>query len=302
MGRQADEHFDHQQLLNMEREQLREIGIIILVILILFSAAVVLFFAEGGEIRGINHDPNNSKTSLDPQGIVFEVVDEEIVPIYDGTEIKTIELWQMPPKEILRRLIVFPMGYIPPITGQLITFFVSALGLAFIILYHRETSRKNQQDSERPEKILTYITENPGQSLQQIANGTNIPRSSLRHHLRTMQKKREIVQKKYCGNPRYFSKKKSYTDIEMRVLAVLSRESERPALMELFTSPKSTKQDLAKRLNVSESTAHWYLSRLNAAELLVVEADGKQIRYRLTEEAGKTCRKFLEMDATAQAR
>ncbi|MDV0441612.1 winged helix-turn-helix transcriptional regulator [Methanorbis furvi] len=285
----------------MDREQLREIGIIILAILILFSAAVVLFFAEGGEIRGINHDPNNSKTSLDPQGIVFEVVDEEIVPIYDGTEIKTIELWQMPPKEILRRLIVFPMGYIPPITGQLITFFVSALGLAFIILYHRETRKKDQQDSERPEKILTYITENPGQSIQQIANGTNIPRSSLRHHLRTTRMKSQILEFRYSKNPHYFSKKKSYTDIEKLVLAVLSRESEKTAFVELFNNPKSTKQDLAEHLNVSESAAHWHLKRLNAAELLVVETDRGQNRYRLSVDAEKTYRKFLQMEEVVRA-
>ncbi|MDV0443478.1 winged helix-turn-helix transcriptional regulator [Methanorbis rubei] len=285
----------------MKSDLLHRIGIMVLVILILFSAAVVLFFAEGGEIRGINHDPNNSKTSLDSQGIVFEVVEEEIVPIYDGTEIKTIELWQMPPKEILRRLIVFPMGYIPPITGQLITFFISCLGLAFIILFHRETRKKDHQDSERPEKILTYITENPGRSIQQIVNGTNIPRSSLRHHLRTTRMKSQIQEFTYCKNPHYFSREKSYTDIEKLVLAVLSSESERPVFIELFNNPKATKQDLAERLNVSESAAHWHLKRLNAAELLVVETDRGQNRYRLSVDAEKTYRKFLQIEAAARA-
>ncbi|MDV0441611.1 winged helix-turn-helix transcriptional regulator [Methanorbis furvi] len=285
----------------MEKEQLREIGIIILAILILFSAAVVLFFAEGGEIYGLNHDPNGPAKPLVHSKYVIEVVDEEIVPIYDGKEIKKVELWQLPLRDILADVITTPMAYIPPITTRLITLFISSLGLAFIILFHRETRKKDQQDSERPEKILTYITENPGQSIQQIANGTNIPRSSLRHHLRTTRMKSQILEFRYSKNPHYFSKKKSYTDIEKLVLAVLSRESEKAVFVELFNNPKSTKQDLAEHLNVSESAAHWHLKRLNAAKLLVVETDGKQIRYRLTEEAEKTYRKFLQMEEAARA-
>ncbi|MDU9376979.1 hypothetical protein McpSp1_16230 [Methanocorpusculaceae archaeon Sp1] len=285
----------------MEREQLRKIGIIILAILILFSAAVVLFFAEGGEIYGLNHDPNGPAKPLEHSKFVFEVLEEEIVPIYDGTEIIKVEWWQLPPRDILVDVITAPMAYIPPITARLITFFVSALGLAFIILYHRETRRKDQQDGARPEKILTYITENPGQSLQQIANGTNIPRSSLRHHLRTTRMKSQILEFRYSKNPHYFSKKKSYTDIEKLVLAVLSRESEKAAFVELFNNPKSTKQDLAEHLNVSESAAHWHLKRLNAAELLVVETNRGQNRYRLSAEAEKAYRKFLQMEEAARA-
>ncbi|HJK56160.1 MAG TPA: hypothetical protein O0X75_03010, partial [Methanocorpusculum sp.] len=117
----------------MDRELLREIGIVILVVLVLFSAAVVLFFAEGGEVYGVNHDPTNPVISLEHPEFVIEVIDEEIVPIYDGTEIKTVELWELPPKEIIRQLIISPMAYIPPITSHLITLFVSSLGLAFLV-------------------------------------------------------------------------------------------------------------------------------------------------------------------------
>ncbi|MDV0441610.1 winged helix-turn-helix transcriptional regulator [Methanorbis furvi] len=286
----------------MVREQLREVGIIALVILILFSAVVVLFFAEGGEIRGINHDPNGPAKPLVHSKYVIEVVEEEIVPIYDGREIKTVELWELPPKEIIRHLIAAPTAYIPPITGQLITFFISALGFGFAFLYLQDTGRKNQNEINRPEKILAYITKNPGESMQQIAAGTEIPRSSLRYHVNKMQKAGQISQKEYCGNPHYFSLEKSYSATERLVLAVFSRENEKQVLVELLKHPESTRQDLAERLHMSEITVHWYLHRLDAAELLMVHAEGGRNHYQLTGEAEKACGKFLEMEAAAQAK
>ena len=173
----------------MDRELLREIGIVILVVLVLFSAAVVLFFAEGGEIRGINHDPDAPSKPLVHNKYTFEVVDEEIVPIYDGTEIKTVELWELPPKEIIRQLIISPMAYSPPITSHLITLFVSSLGLAFLVLYRR---KDKLLENERPEQILAYLSKNPGHSLQQITDALAINRSTARHYLRSMEKSKKL--------------------------------------------------------------------------------------------------------------
>ena len=77
----------------MDRELLREIGIVILVVLVLFSVAVVLFFAEGGEIYGFNHDPKNPPENQLVRGnIVFIPADKEITPIYDDKKIISVDL------------------------------------------------------------------------------------------------------------------------------------------------------------------------------------------------------------------
>ena len=61
------------------KKLLREIGIVLVVALVLFSAAVVLFFAEGGQIAGINEEQTNPGNPLyqDIGGYVFEPVEEE---------------------------------------------------------------------------------------------------------------------------------------------------------------------------------------------------------------------------------
>ena len=270
----------------MEKELLREIGIVILAILVLFSAAVVLFFAEGGEIYGFNHDPSNPVVSLEHPELTFEVVvDEEIVPIYDGTEIKTVELWQLAPKEILRQLIISPMAYIPPVTAHLITLFISALGLAFIVLCRRKDSQEHLQENGRPEQIRTLLTENPGSSLQQIADSLGISHSTARHYLRKLKKDEQISQFDYHGHLHYFAVGKPYTDIEKLMYIILSREKEERVITIIREHPGITKRELAGQLRLSLATGNWHLQRLLDDGLLMIIFDGMHNKYRLTREA-----------------
>ena len=272
----------------MERELMREIGIVLLMILVLFSAAAALFFAEGGEIYGFNHDPNNPVVSLEHHELVIEVIDEEIAPMYDGTEIKAVELWELPPKEILRQLIIAPMAYIPPITAHLITLFISALGLAFLVLYRRKDSRENRQENGRPEQILAYLRKHPGSSLQQIADALGMPRSTLRHYLRRMQKK-QITSYQYQERPYYFAAGTSRSETEQKICIILSRDHEAQALTAIRQHPGSTRRELAELLQLSPAACDWYLQRFLEEDLLITISDGIHTRYRLTREAEAVC-------------
>ena len=284
----------------MERELLREIGIVILVICVLFSAAVVLFFVEGGEIRGVNHDSSNPVVNQGHNEIPFEVViDEEIVPLYDGTEIKSIELWQLPPKEILKRLIVFPMGYIPPLTAHFITLFISALGLAFLVLYRRKDSWANRQENGRPEQIRTLLTGHPRRSLQQIADALGISHSTARHYLRRLKKGKQISLFDYHGHPHYFAGSKPYTDLEKLMYIILSREKEERVITVIWEHPGITKRELAGKLRFTLPTGNWHLQRLLDDRLLMIIYDGVHNTYRLTNEAADAYKKILTGRATA---
>ena len=285
------------QLINMDRELLREIGIVILVVLVLFSAAVVLFFAEGGEIRGINHDP--SKPIVNPgYNEIFEVVvDEEIVPLYDGTEIKSIELWQLPPKEILKRLIAFPMAYIPPITSHLITLFVSSLGLAFLVLYRR---KDKQLENERPEQILAYLSKNPGHSLQQITDTLAINRSTARHYLRSMEKSKTLSATGYRGHTHYFAGGSGISETERLMYIILSQEKARQVIRIIREHPGITKQELAGKLRINPSSCNWYLRRFRDDGVIMIIFDGVHNHYRLTSEAEAAYKSILTDQAETE--
>lgn len=265
----------------MERELLRKIGIAILVMLVLFSAVVVLFFVEGGEIRGINHDPNTPSKPLEHSKYAFEVVDEEIIPISDGTEIKSVELWELPLKDILVTLITSPTAYIPPITSQLIGFVISALGFAFFVLCLRNDSRKNN----RPEQILTLLTEHPGRSLQQIADSFGISHSTARHYLWKLRNNKLISPFDYHGHTHYFAGGNSCTDLEKLFYIILSREKEERVITLIREQPGITKRELAGHLRLTLTTGNWHLQRLFDDGLLMIVFDGIHNRYWLTNEA-----------------
>ena len=282
----------------MDRELLREIGIVILVVLILFSAAVVLFFAEGGEIYGFNHDPKNPPENQLVRGnIVFIPTDKEIIPIYDDKKIISVDLWQLPPKDILETLITSPMAYIPPITSHLITLFVSSLGLAFLVLYRR---KDKQLENERPEQILAYLSKNPGHSLQQITDALAINRSTARHYLRSMEKSKTLSATRYRGHTRYFAGGSGISETERLMYIILSQEKEKQVIRIIREHPGITKQELAGELRISPSSCNWYLRRFRDDGVIMIIFDGVHNHYRLTSEAEAAYKTILTDQAETE--
>ncbi len=277
----------------IKRKLLRNIGLVLLVVFILFSAAVFLFFAEGGEIYGFNHDPDNPGPNILTRGdLVFVPVEEEIVPIYDGKEIVKVELWELPPRDILVRLITAPMAIIPPTTSHIISILYLLSGFVFIIaISARKDIKRNQEPGARPEQILTYITDHPCHSQQQIADGTGIPRSSLRHYLRRLQDNKKIKVITYNRTPYYLPYADSYTSTEKLVLVILSREKEHRFFAALAENPGIEKTDLADMLTMNARTTQWYLSRLKKAGLLTKTPKG-DLRCFLTMDAANAYQKL----------
>ena len=155
---------------------------------ILFSA-VCLFFLDGGQIWGINDDPDNRPSLLGKNidGLNFTSAAGEIEPIYDDTEIVRIQFWQLSPREMLLRVITYPMAYIPLSTGKILSLLYIVSGLAFLMLYRRETGRHDPDPNSRRELINRYIREHPGKNTQQIADALGISRSSLTYYLHQLE-------------------------------------------------------------------------------------------------------------------
>ena len=80
-----------------------------------------------------------------------------------------------------------PMAYIPLSTGKILSLLYLASGLAFLMLYRRETGRHDPDPNSRRELINRYIREHPGKNTQQIADALGISRSSLTYYLHQLQ-------------------------------------------------------------------------------------------------------------------
>ena len=98
------------------KEQIREVVALILILMIIVIPTVVVFFSDGGEIRGITERsrPIGENRTVQVDGLTFVPVHEEIQPIYDDDPFIACELWELPPRDILMILITYPFTYIPP--------------------------------------------------------------------------------------------------------------------------------------------------------------------------------------------
>ena len=142
------------------REIVKDAVVLVLILFLLSVPAVILFFADGGQIIGLNYDPEKIPVpdgTVGVDGLTWEALDEPIEPIDDGTEIIQIELWQLPPRDILIRLVVSHMAYIPPSFSHLLSILYLSLGLGFFVLYRQKIKQKQRSQNSRREIIYQTI-------------------------------------------------------------------------------------------------------------------------------------------------
>lgn len=96
----------------------REIIFRSVVIMFIVISILLFFFLTGGQIDGINYNPEMVFPSTDESnvnGLSWEVIDEDVEAIDDGVEIIPVELWYFSPRSIFVWIITKPMAYIPPL-------------------------------------------------------------------------------------------------------------------------------------------------------------------------------------------
>ncbi|MDV0441662.1 winged helix-turn-helix transcriptional regulator [Methanorbis furvi] len=269
-----------------QKEKLWDLVVIIIIALIIFIPSVCLFFIDGGQIRGINDDPATRPNLLGQNidGLNFTSATGKIQPIYDDTEIVPLSFWQLSPREILLRVITYPMAYIPPSTGKIISLLYLASGLALIILYRRKTSRKDPDPNSRREQIRRYISEHPGKNTQHIADALSLPRSSLTYHLNRLQETQDIRQVPYGGRSHFLPANTGLTENQKILLSLLSKEKDHLILQTLINQPSLTRKEIAAQLGISTTTALWYIHRLERSHLLTAKKQERKLRYSLTPE------------------
>ncbi|MDR0981540.1 MAG: winged helix-turn-helix transcriptional regulator [Methanocalculaceae archaeon] len=275
------------------RERYKDLGIIILLLFVVFAPGTLLFFADDGQIAGINEDPNNPGNALnhDIGGYVFEPVEENITPLYDDTEVVQTELWQMSLRDALVFIGIAPFTYIPPSVSKIISILYLASGLALLILYAK-ISEKNRDPNSRREQIYRWICDHPGRSQQQIADAMNISRGSLKYHLNKLLERKEIHQITSGTYPQYFPGTKSTSSEMEMLLTFIARDKDHQIIQNLFEHPGITRTQLAADLHLSPTTTSWRMKRFAKQNLIISQNHGKERVYELTPETTENYRKI----------
>ena len=285
-GRETRTHPYHTQHIMTNKEHIREIGVLILIGMILLIPSVYLFFIDGGQIRGINDDPATRPSLIGQNidGLNFTPATGKIQPIYDDTEIVPVAFWQLSPREMLLRIITYPMAYIPPSAAKILSLLYLSSGLGLLVLYRRTTNRKNPDAASRREQIHTYISDHPGKTKQELADALTLPRSSLNYHLNRLLETQNILAIRYGKQLHYLPANTGLTNTQKNLLPLLAKEKDHLLFQTLLNHPALTRNEIAAELNLSRTTTIWYLQKLNRHHLLTTHKHDRTLRYSLTPE------------------
>ena len=129
--------------------------------------------------------------------------------------------------------------------------------------------------------IYQYISKNPGLHTYDISQKMDIPRSTLRYHLRCLMKLNLIQLKSEKRDKRlYASNQIGLKDKEL--LGLLRQKIPFKILMYLMFPGYCSKSELAKDLGVFPSTIHFHLKKLLELGVIqpMVEKDGEFISFQ----------------------
>ena len=128
------------------------------------------------------------------------------------------------------------------------------------------------------EKILEYITKNPGVTFRRLAQELNIGIGNLQYHLRHLEKERKIISKKLGGKRYFFSA--DFEEEYKRLMIAISNESQRKILLLLAEGDKN-QSEIAERLSLTPSTIIYHTKRLERLRIITKIKDGKNTVYSL---------------------
>ncbi len=133
------------------------------------------------------------------------------------------------------------------------------------------TKIKSALDNSRRRKILRLIIKNPGVSLRELEELTNMNRSTLRFHLDALESE-GLIYSVRLGKYRLFFP----SDSEMRLERVLKSERKGQILKLLSQNGGLTIGDIAKNLGISYHAAYRHVKDLE--QIGVVTLNGRLVR------------------------
>lgn len=176
-------------------------------------------------------------------------------------------------------------------------FSVAALALLVASSYSRYDDSDPLVDDRR-ERIYAAVRRSPGVGQSVLADRTDIPLSSLRHHLDVLADEGLVVGARTDGRRRYFPAEIAAPDgsVALDVGPVGAAVVAAVARLE-----PATGRELAAVLDRTPSTVSHHLSRLAEADLVERERDGRAVVNRATPAAERALREspFASPDAAA---
>ncbi|MCA6214604.1 MAG: hypothetical protein PWQ32_1288 [Thermococcaceae archaeon] len=128
------------------------------------------------------------------------------------------------------------------------------------------------------ERILEYVTKNPGITFRKLAQELNIGLGNLQYHLWHLEKEGKITSKRLGGKKYFFPP--GFEEEYRRLMIAISNESQRKILLLLAEGDKN-QSEIAEKLNLTPSTIVYHTKRLERLGIITKIKDGKNTVYSL---------------------
>jgi len=128
-------------------------------------------------------------------------------------------------------------------------------------------SKRNILNLKSRHDVYHFISRNPGLHINEISKRTNMPRSTLRHHLRYLMKS-NLINSKFDRNHRrfYTCELKGIKDKE--ILGLLRQKIPFKIIMYLLFPGFFSKTELAKELKLHPTTIDFHIKKLLEADII----------------------------------
>lgn len=132
----------------------------------------------------------------------------------------------------------------------------------------------------RRSELAAVVSESPGMPLTTLSDRMDVPRSSLRYHVRILEEEGELETTRILGRRRVFPAGEN-----AELVAALADEGTRRIVTTLARMQPATGCRLADEAGKSNSTVSYHLDRLAEAGVVERDRDGRQVYNRLTADA-----------------
>lgn len=270
----------------MKNKLAEEVIFVFVVILFIITSLAIFFFLTGGQIDGINYDPevvSKPTGESDVNELSWDVIDENIETTDDGADIIPVNLWHFSPHYVFVWLITKPMVYIPPSFSHLLSIIYLALGLSLFVLYRQRVQKKERAPDSRREIIYQTIAAYPGISQKMIVDKTGFSRGSVRYHINALLSNQEIITADIEGHARYIVQKTNIDSKEQMIFISLLDKKNVAVLIELHKKSDMGISELADAVGHKPNALRWRMKRLEESGI-VKSTEGKGfVTYRLDE-------------------
>ncbi|MHB8633634.1 MAG: winged helix-turn-helix transcriptional regulator [Thermoplasmatota archaeon] len=129
------------------------------------------------------------------------------------------------------------------------------------------------------EALYALIMQNPGVSLQALGDATGLSRTAANHHLRLLELQHLVVSKRMGRSRHYYENGGRYQTHQKDAYALLQNPRSKEIASFIQDHPGSIQRDLCVALGLQASIAHWHVSRLVDADMVLAVRRGRTVTY-----------------------